>query len=73
MESDKNELYLTDLDNEKTGEQIVFEQKVFRANQVFRQKMQDLINWFKLPSDSRVYPKNAINNKYTYRRQAHLF
>ena len=52
MENDKNELYLLDLDNEKTGEQIVFEQKVFRANEVFRWKMQDLMNWFKLPSDS---------------------
>ena len=35
--------------------------------------MQDLINWFKLPSDSQVYPKNAMNNKHTYRRQANLF
>ena len=52
LESDKNEHYLPVLDNEKTGEQIVFEQEVFRANEVFRWKMQDLINWFKLPSDS---------------------
>ena len=35
--------------------------------------MQDLINWFKLPSDSRVYPKNAMNNKHPYRTHAHLF
>ena len=65
MESDKNEIYLPDLDNEKTREQIVFEQKVFRANKVFRWKMQDLINWFKLPNDSQVYPKSAMNNKHT--------
>ena len=27
---------LPDLKNEKTGEQIVFKQKVFRANEVFK-------------------------------------
>ena len=45
MENDKNDNYLPDLDNEKSREQIVFDQKVFRANEAFRWKMQDLINW----------------------------
>ena len=27
--------FLPDLDNDKTGEQIMFEQKVFRANETF--------------------------------------
>ena len=75
MEKDNNDNdnYLPDLDNEKTGEQIVFDQKVFRANENFWWKMQDLITWFKSPSDSHVYPKNAMNNKHTYRRHASLF
>ena len=68
-----NENCLPDLDTDTSGEQIVFEQKVFRANEAFRKKMQDLINWFKSPSNCHIYPKNAMNNKHTYKRYAHLF
>ena len=42
---DDDEKYLPDLDNYKTGEQIVFDQKVFRANEVFVKLHQDIINW----------------------------
>ena len=40
---------LPDLNNEKSGEQIVFEQKVFRCNEAFVRKVNDLIKWHKSP------------------------
>ena len=36
MESDN---FLPDLKNEKTGEQIVFKQKVYRSNEAFKKKL----------------------------------
>ena len=48
--------FLPDLDNVKTGEQIVFEQKVFRANEAFRQKVNGLINWYISPGECHIYP-----------------
>ena len=39
----ENENYLPDLPNEKSGEQLVFDQKVFRCNEAFVKKMNDLI------------------------------
>ena len=56
------ENFLPGLDNEKTGEQIIFEQKVFRANEAFRQKVDGLITWHMSPSDCHIYPKEANNN-----------
>ena len=47
MESDT---FLPDLKNEKTGEEIVFEQKVFRSNEAFIKKIDALILWHKSPS-----------------------
>ena len=54
---------LPDLNNEKTSEQIVFEQKVFRANEVFMKLHQDIINWYLSPTDKRSYPKTCIKTK----------
>ena len=67
-----NQNYLPDLKNEKTGEQIVFEQKVFRANEAFRHKINDLILWHKSPSECRQYPEKLQTNRCTYRKHAHL-
>ena len=47
--------FLPDLDNEKTGEQIVFEQRVFRANEAFRQKVNGLINWHISHRENCIY------------------
>ena len=69
MEGDN---YLPDLDNEKTGEQIVFEQKVFRANEAFKCKMDALIHWHKSPSDCHTYPSESTNRS-AYRKHACLF
>ena len=68
-----DENYLPDLNNEKTGEQIVFEQKVFRANEAFKHKMNDLILWHKSPTECRQYPKKSQTNRFTYRKYACLF
>ena len=68
-----NENYLTDLKNERTGEQIVFEQKVFWANEAFKCRMNNLILWHKSPMECRQYPEKSQANKCTYRKHAHLF
>ena len=69
----EGENYLPDLDREKTGEQIVFEQKVFRANESFKQKVDGLILWHKSLSDCHTYPVESTKNRSAYRKHAHLF
>ena len=55
---DGDEKYLPDLDNDKTGEQIVFDQKVFRANEVFVKLHQDIINWYFVTNRQKMLSKN---------------
>ena len=69
----EGENFLPDLDNEKTGEQIVFEQKVFIANEAFIWKVDGLINWHNSPSDCQAYPNEWNNNRSSIKRHAHLF
>ena len=69
----EGENFLPDLDNEKTGEQIVFEQKVFRANEAFRQKVNGLINWHISPSECHIYLAEWNKNQSSFKRHAHLF
>ena len=69
----EGESFLSDLDNEKTGEQIVFEQRVFRANETFRQKVNCLINWHISPSESCIYPAEWNKNWSSFKRHACLF
>ena len=69
----ENENYLPDLPNEKSGEQLVFDQKVFRCNEAFVKKMNDLIAWFKSPTECRVYPKNVMTNHHWYRAQVRKY
>ena len=57
----------------KTGEQIVFEQKVFRGNEALICKMNDVILWHTSPIECRCFPKSALTNKCTYRKHACLF
>ena len=59
IESDN---FLPDLNNEKTGEQIAFEQKVFRSNEAFKKKIDALILWHKSPSDCQIYPSQSKKN-----------
>ena len=70
MESDN---FLPNLKNEKTGEQIVFKQKVYRSNEAFKKKIDALILWHKSPSDCQIYPAQSKKNHCTYRKSACLF
>ena len=55
--------FLPDLGNEKSGEQMVFEQKLFRANEAFIQVNQEILSWFQSSVEHRCYPKSHMNNK----------
>ena len=59
----ESEAFLPDLPNEKNGDQLVFDQKVFQANESFKRVHQSIINWFLSHPESRIYPKMAANNK----------
>ena len=73
MEDEKislcGENYLPDLGNEKDSNQILFEQKVFRANEKFIEVNEALIRWFKSPVNSREYLKVALQNKNAYKNK----
>ena len=59
--------FLPNLNNEKTSEQLVFESKVYNANQQFVRIRTDMIKWILSPPESRVYPQHAKNNKRAFR------
>ena len=64
------ESFLPDLPNEISGEQLELQQKVFRANEVFMRKHNDILKWLNSPEDCRVYPKEAQKNKHAYKKKA---
>ena len=61
MESDN---FIPDLKNEKTGEQIVLEQKVFRSNEAFKKKIDALIHFHTSPIESQFYPIQSKKSMY---------
>ena len=69
MVGNEDENYLPDLPDEISGEQLVFQQKVFRANEAFNKANIDIINWFNSPSEKRQYPKSRLKNKNLFRKQ----
>ena len=71
MESGKD--YLPDLNNEKSGEQIVSELKVKRSNEAFIKKMEDVVKWLTSPSENKVYLKSASTNRHSYKKFACQF
>ena len=62
--------YLPDLGNEKDSDQILFEQKVFRANEKFIEVNEALIRCFKSPEDKQECPKVANRNRNAYKSKA---
>ena len=51
---------LPDLPDEVSGEQLMMQQRVFRANENFIKKHNDIdIKWLNLPAECRVYPTHA--------------
>ena len=69
-ESGDDDAFLSDLPDELSGEQIVLQQKVFRANEVFVRKHNDILKWLNSPPEFRVYPKDAQNNKHAFKKLA---
>ena len=67
--SEEKDAFLPDLGNEISGEQLVFEQKLFRANEAFIRVNQEILAWFQSPELSRCYPKSHLNNKNSWQRQ----
>ena len=50
---------LPDLPDEVSGEQLMVQQRVFRANENFIKKHNDIIKWLNSPAECRVYPTHA--------------
>ena len=55
--------FLPDLGNELTGEQLIFERKVYRANEVFTKFVVGIWAWFNSPVHNKCYPKSRMKNK----------
>ena len=43
---------------------------MFRANEVFIKKHNNLLKWLNSPKDCRVYPKETLKNKHAYKKKA---
>ena len=56
---DDEKAFLPDLPDELSGEQLLMRQCVFRANEIFIKKHNDIIKWLNSPPESRVYPMHA--------------
>ena len=69
MDNDIDSLsdFLPDLNNKNTSEQLLFDSKVYHANQKFVRIQTDMIKWILSPPESRVYPQNVKNNKRAFR------
>ena len=65
-EGETNDDFLPDLPDEISGEQLVLQQRVFRANEVFVKKHNDILKWLNSSSD-------ACQNKHAYKKKASLY
>ena len=60
--------FLPDLNNEKMSEQLLFDSKVYHANEQFVRIRTDIIKWILSPPESRVYPQHVRNNNCAFRQ-----
>ena len=72
-EGETNDDFLPDLPDEISSEQLVLQQHVFRANEVFVKKHNDILKWLNSPPELRVYPSDAQQNKHAYKKKASLY
>ena len=72
-EGETNDDFLPDLPDEISGEQLVLQQHVFRANEVFVKKHNDILKQINSPPEFRVYPSDAHQNKHAYKKKASLY
>ena len=71
VDDDINDLssdFLPDLNNEKTSEQLLFNSKVYHANEQFVRIRTDIIKWILSPPENRIYPQHVKNNKWLFGR-----
>ena len=54
-----NDDFLPDLLDEISGKQLILQQHVFRANEVFIKTHNDILKWLNSPPESRVCPTDA--------------
>ena len=59
---------LPDLPDEISGEQLMMQQRVFRANENFIKKHNNTLKWLNSPAECRVDPTHAQNNKTYYKK-----
>ena len=65
---DSSSDFLPNLNNEKTSEQLLFDSKVYHANEQFMRIRTDIIKWILSPAENRSYPCNVKNNKHAFRQ-----
>ena len=65
---DSSSDFLPDLNNEKTSEQLLFDSKVYHANEQFIRIRTDIIKWVLSPAESRSYPAHVRNNKRAFQQ-----
>ena len=68
MDEDSSSNFLPDLNNDKTSEQLLFDSKVYHANEQFVRIRTDIIKWILSPAERRFYPAQARNNKRAFRQ-----
>ena len=69
MDDDIDDLsldFLPDLNNEKTSEQLLFDSKVYHANEQFVRIRTDIIMWILSPTENRFYPQHVKNIKCAF-------
>ena len=72
-DNQENDEYLPDLPEEISGEQLVLQQHVLRANEVFVKTHNGILKWLNSPPEFRVYPTDAHKNKTAYKRNALMY
>lgn len=60
---------LPDLDNQRTIEQVIFDNKVFDKNYKFVITHNGIKRWFESPPENRFYPIFAVKNKCAFRKK----
>ena len=65
--------FLPNLNNEKTSEQLLFDCKVYHANEQFVRIRTNIIKWILSPAESRSYPAHVRNNKRAFWQTVEIF
>ena len=58
--------FLPDLNNGKMSEQLLFDSKVYHANEQFIRIKTDIIKWILSPAESRSYAQPVRNKQHAF-------